>query len=262
MRVAKRRCAIARRNLELCFPALSNAELERLLRENIYSTALAVFETGIAWFWSRRRVEKLFHFQHLEILRDLQTQGQGAILLVLHFTTLEMWASGFCGAINNIDITYRPHDNPVYDLLQHWRRRHHNKSSEVVAAGDVRAMAKSLRAGRLLAYFPDQDYGPAMSTFAPFYGIPSATIVGLSRLASMGNAVVVPLMCERRADQTGYDYQVMSPWQSYPSGDDLLDATRLNEHVEACVNRVPDQYLWVHRRFKTRPLGEPPVYGD
>lgn len=259
-RFAKDRRAVAEKNIALCFPNLTSDEQQQLVADNFTSTAIALFETGIAWFWPKSRLEKLFDVEGVELLESYQREQQGALLLILHFTTLEMWGVACNQLLDNIDMTYRPHRNRVYDLIQSWGRSKHNPTSDVIAVGDVRSMVRSLRSGHFISYFPDQDHGIKHSVFAPLFGNQAATVTALARLIKMAKVPVVPLMCVRKADNSGYQLSVLPPWENYPSGDDLSDAKTLNAHVENCIRQQPDQYLWVHRRFKSRPEGEAPVY--
>jgi len=121
-------------------------------------------------------------------------------------------------------------------------------------------MVRSLRSGNFISYFPDQDHGAKHSVFAPFFGHPAATVTALARLIKMSKVPVVPLMCTRNADGSGYSLKVLPVWENYPTGDDKADALTLNQHVEKCVLEQPDQYLWIHRRFKSRPESGPPTY--
>ncbi len=257
----RRRRWIARRNLELCFPQLNQIELERLLRANFKSTTIAFFETGIAWFCPRKRLSKLVQVEGLEHLQSHLDQGRGVLLLSLHFTTIEMLGVCINSLIDTTDMTYRPHTNPVYDYIQSRQRARHNPSCTVVARGDVRAMVRSLKKGRCISYFPDQDYGRKHSVFAPFFGIPAATVTAMPRLIKMTKVPVIPLVNTRLPDGKGYLIKILPAWKNYPTDNEQVNARRLNEHIEAQIRQQPDQYLWVHRRFKTRPSGEKDVYG-
>ncbi|MGI1678555.1 MAG: LpxL/LpxP family Kdo(2)-lipid IV(A) lauroyl/palmitoleoyl acyltransferase [Cellvibrionaceae bacterium] len=260
LRFAKERRNVAEKNIQLCFPNLSEKEQQRLLADNFYSTAFAFFETGIAWFWAKSRLRNLFEVEGFKQLQEYQEKEQGALLLILHFTTLEMWGVACNQLLNNIDMTYRPHRNPVYDLIQSWGRARHNPTSDVIAVGDVRGMVRSLRSGHFISYFPDQDHGAKHSVFVPLFGNPAATVTALARLIKMAKVPVVPLMCSRKADGSGYHLKVLPAWENYPSRDDKEDAITLNQHVERCILEQPDQYLWVHRRFKSRQEGDSPIY--
>jgi len=257
---AKRRRQIATINIRRCFPELSADEQEKLVQDTMEATAFALFETGIGWFWPRWRQRKLFEYGDLQQLRDYQQQKQGTILLTLHFTTLEMAGVGFGLAFDNIAMSYRPHNNAVYDFLQSRGRASHNDSSATVSARDVKGMVRTLRDGKFVAYFPDQDYGRKHSVFAPFFGIDAATVTALPRLSKMSGAPVIPVMCMRDDSIGKYRIWVEPSWENYPVGDDVEDAARINRHVEQAIRLYPEQYLWVHRRFKTRPEGEPDFY--
>ncbi|MGQ9425974.1 LpxL/LpxP family Kdo(2)-lipid IV(A) lauroyl/palmitoleoyl acyltransferase [Gilvimarinus sp. F26214L] len=257
----KRRRFITRRNLELCFPEKSADEREALVRENFVSTATAVFESGIAWFWPVSRLKKLYTIEGIEIIQDQLRKGQGMILLTLHFTTLEIMGAAMTSLMDSMAVSYRPHRNPVYDLIQARSRARRNPTAAAIAAGDVRSMVRHLRRGYGIGYLPDQDFGPKHSVFAPFFGIPAATVVGLPRLARMADVPVIPLVNLRRPDGKGYIFRVLPPFEDFPSGDETADALKLNEHVERCIRECPEQYLWMHRRFKSRPPGEPDLYG-
>lgn len=260
-KLLKRRRFIARRNVELCFPELSETEREKLVQENFVATATAIFETGMGWFWSLERLTKLCTIEGEERIQAQLDKGQGMLLLTLHFTTLEIMGAVFTGQLPRMAVSYRPHRNPVYDLIQNHLRARRNPDTAAIAAGDVRSMVRHLRDGYGLGYLPDQDYGPKHSVFVPLFGIPAATVTGLSRLAKMSGVPVIPIFSYRRPDNKGYVVRVLPPFENFPSGDETRDARQLNEHVEQCIREHPEQYLWVHRRFKSRPPGEADLYG-
>ncbi len=251
------RRVIATRNLELCFPHLTPVERDLLLRKNFENTGISLFESAMAWWWPWRRLSPLVTFAGLEHLRQLD--GRGAILLVMHFTTLEI-AGQALGHHFDCDGMYRPHKNRVYDYWQRRRRVASHPDANFFPREDIRGVLRALRRGRAVWYAPDQDYGPKQSVFAPFFGVAAASITATARLAKAGNAVVLPLTFGRRADG-GYWVTLGSPLGDFPQGDEVADATRINQLVEAAIRQQPEQYLWVHRRFKTRPRGEPSLYG-
>lgn len=256
-RVSKRRRYFAARNLELCFPELSAAERQKLLLKHFESVGIAMFETGIAWWWPRRRFERLLQFEGLEHITNLN--GRGALLMAMHFTTLEMGASALSTRIC-MDGMYRPNDNPVFDYVQRRGREKRVSRGRVYPRRDVRGVLKALRDGRILWYAPDQDYGPERSLFAPFFGVSAATVTATASFADKGRAAVLPFTHMRLENGRGYRIVVHPPLQNFPTGDSLDDATRINQLVEHFVRQQPDQYLWVHRRFKTRPRGEVSLY--
>ncbi|MBA1291803.1 lipid A biosynthesis lauroyl acyltransferase [Pseudomonas lurida] len=258
-RVAGERRRIAARNLELCFPEKSAEERKRLLKENFASTGIAFFEMAMSWWWSRQRLARLAHVEGLQHLKQAQLDGKGVILMALHFTTLEIGAA-LLGQKHTIDGMYREHGNALFDYVQRRGRERHNLDSLAVEREDVRGMLKLLRAGRAIWYAPDQDYGAKQSIFVPLFGIQAATVTATSKFARLGKALVVPFTQERLADGSGYRLVIHPPLADFPGDSDEVDCLRINQWIEACVRECPEQYLWTHRRFKSRPAGEPKLY--
>lgn len=256
---AKRRVAIAARNIALCFPDMPADQQQQLVRATLDSIGKAFFETGISWFMPVSRLRKLFTLEGIEQVQAAEAQGQGVILLGLHFTHLDMGGAILCQS-HRLDGSYRRHANPVYDYVQRRGRERHNPTSVAIPREDVRRMLRTLKSGRTIWYAPDQDYGAHHSVFVPFFGVPAATVTATARLARMGKALVMPYTHYRRPDGKGYTAHIGAPLQNFPSDDDLADAARVNAVAEAGIVRAPEQYLWVHRRFKTRPEGQPDAY--
>lgn len=253
----RRRKIIARRNIELCFPDWSRAERDALLRENFANYGVAFFEIGMAWWWSNRRFARLLHIEGIENLSGLN--GQGALLTAVHFTTLEIGASGL--SMNYpIDAMYRPHNNVVYDYCQRRGRKRRDPAGRTIPRDDIRGLIKALRSGRAIWYAPDQDYGVKQSVFAPFFGVQAATVYATAKLAKSGNARIVPLCQHRLPGSQGYRIVIHPPLEGFPVGDDVADAATINQLVEKLVLEKPGEYMWVHRRFKHRPPGEAPLY--
>ncbi len=257
LRVSKRRRKIAEINLKLCFPHLSSQQRNGLLRRNFESTALAVFETGMSWWWPHRRLRRLVTIEGLEHLKDHEQRG--VILLSMHFTTLEIGA-GLLSMQYGIDGLHRRHRNAVLDYLQQRGRERHNAQGRTIARGDIRAMIKALRQHRTVWFAPDQDMGQKRAVFVPFFGKLAATITTTATLATMTGAAVIPFTQTRRDDARGYHLTIHPPLAHFPFGDDRLDAYRINHFIEEQIRRQPEQYLWVHRRFKTTPNKAPSPY--
>lgn len=253
------RPAIAARNLELCFPDRSEAERARLLKENFASTGIAFFEMAMSWWWPQKRLARLAHIEGLEHLRQARSEGQGVILMALHFTTLEIGAA-LLGQVHTIDGMYREHKNPLFDYIQRRGRERHNRDATAIEREDIRAMLKVLRGGRAIWYAPDQDYGRKQSIFVPLFGIPAATVTATTKFARLGKARVVPFTQERLADGSGYRLVIHPPLADFPGESEEADCLRINRWIEQAVSQCPEQYLWAHRRFKTRPVGEPRLY--
>ncbi len=256
-RLAGERRRIVERNLALCLPDWSDQERRVLARRNFDSYGKSLFEVAMAWWWPERRLRRWVVVEGLENIDNLA--GQGALLMAIHYTTLEVGGQAL-NMERPIDGMYRPHKNPVYDYLQRRGRVSRNADSRVYPRKDVRGVMRALRAGRVIWYAPDQDYGPKQSVFAPFFGVTAASVTATARFAQGGRAAVLPFTHVRLDDGTGYRVVVHPPLANFPEGDDLADAARINRLVEQFIRDAPEQYLWAHRRFKTRPPGEPSLY--
>ncbi|KQQ64224.1 lipid A biosynthesis lauroyl acyltransferase [Pseudomonas sp. Leaf129] len=258
-RVASERRRVAARNLELCFPQMPPVERKRLLKENFASTGIAFFEMAMSWWWPQKRLAKLAHIEGLEHLQAAQRDGEGAILMALHFTTLEIGAA-LLGQRHTIDGMYREHRNALFDFVQRQGRERHNLDSLAVEREDVRGMIKLLRKGRAIWYAPDQDYGAKQSIFVPLFGIEAATVTATTHFARLGKARVIPFTQRRLEDGSGYRLVLHPPLEGFPGESEAADALRINQWVEQAVTECPEQYLWAHRRFKSRPAGAPKLY--
>ncbi len=256
-RFAGSRRKIAARNLELCFPELSADERAQLLRENFASTGMTLFEMAISWWWPAARLRKLGQIEGLEHIRQAEAEGQGVLLMAMHFTTLEM-GGGLLGMQHGMYGMYRPHKNPLFDYIQ--RRGREQRLLGAIERDDVRGMLKLLRAGGVIWYAPDQDYGAQRSIFVPLFGVPAATVTATSKFARLGKARVIPFTQERLADGSGYRLTVHPPLADFPGESEEADCLRVNQWIEAAIRQHPEQYLWAHRRFKTRPPGETKLY--
>ncbi|HDG1676744.1 Kdo(2)-lipid IV(A) acyltransferase [Kluyvera ascorbata] len=258
MRLMRRRAQIAYRNLELCFPHKSEAERHEMVVKNFESVGMGVMETGIAWFWPTKRVNRWMDASGLEHIRAVQDSGRGVLLIGIHFLTLEMGARMF--GIHNPGIgVYRPNDNPVIDLLQTWGRMRSNK--DMIDRKDLKGMIRALKNGEIIWYAPDHDYGPRASVFAPLFAVKdAATTSGTWMLAKTSKACVVPFVPRRKPDGKGYELIILEPECNPPLDDAETTAAWMNTIVEKCIMMAPEQYMWLHRRFKTRPEGAPSLY--
>jgi KDO2-lipid IV(A) lauroyltransferase len=253
------RTRVARVNIDRCYPHLSEAQRESLLRHTMESTAIGIFESGAAWFWPRWRFVNKYRIEGLEHLEKCANSNTGVLLMGLHFTPIEIGAA-FLNQRVAIAGFYRPHKNPVYEYIQALGRIKHNRKSQVIANDDVRKIVKALRSGVSVNYAPDQDYGRRRSVFAPFFGIQTATVKAPAQLAQAGRAEIIPWVCSRTSDYGQYVIKIYPPITDELTGDDLQNAKVINDFAEARIRDNPEQYLWVHRRFKTRPEGEESYY--
>ncbi|KAB7663952.1 Kdo(2)-lipid IV(A) acyltransferase [Plesiomonas shigelloides] len=258
MRIGKRRVKIAERNLELCFPDMSREARSQILQENFESTGMAVMETGMAWFWPDWRVKKIFQVEGLEHMRQAQAEQRGVLLIGVHFLTLELGARVF-GMYNPGVGVYRPNDNPLMDWLQTWGRLRSNKY--MIDRKDVKGMIRALRAGEIIWYAPDHDYGPRRSVFVPLFAVDkAATTTGTSILMQAADPALVAFAPIRNKDGSGYRLVISPAIQGFPMDDEVAAAAFMNRVVEKEILRAPGQYMWLHRRFKTRPEGESSLY--
>lgn len=254
----RRRSRIALRNLELCFPEMSPEARHQLVVKNFESVGMGVLETGMAWFWSDQRMERWFTVDSTEPVKALLAQQQGVLLIGVHFLTLELGARIFGMHTPGIGV-YRPNDNPLLDWLQTWGRLRSNKT--MLDRKDLKGMIKALKQWQIMWYAPDHDYGPRNSVFVPFFAVEqAATTTGTWMLAKTSGAAIVPFVPRRKANGSGYELIILEPELTPPLDSAETTATWMNHVIERCVMLAPDQYMWLHRRFKTRPEGVPSRY--
>lgn len=256
--LAKSRREVVRINLHLCFPQMPQAEREDLVDRHFAALGRGVFETALAWFASDARLQPRCEIEGREHLDAAVAGGQGLLLLTAHFSTLEMGARILCSLVPlPFHAMYRPYDNAVMDWCMHrWRER--RSGLPALPREDLRRLVRALRAGRAIWYAPDQTLDPRHSVFAPFFGVPALTVGATSRLAQMGRARVLPYMPQRTAQ--GWRIRFFPMLENFPGPDEVVDAARINEVIEAGVRLAVPEYFWVHKRFKRRPPGASPVY--
>ncbi len=259
LKTNKPRLHQAKVNIDMCFPQLSDAERATLLEETIFSTSMAMFETGIAWFWPKWRLRRLYTIRGVEHVEQAHREGQGALLLSLHFTTLDI-GSAMLGQYVDYDGMYNPHKNAVYDYLQKKRREAYCTHGIAISRDNVRQMISQLRKGRMIWYAPDRDLGDKNALFVPFFGVPTATLTATAQIARLGRAKIIPFTQRRMEHGKGYELTIHPPFENYPTGDDYADARRVNEFMEQEILKCPGQYFWAQKRFKSRPEGVPSYY--
>ena len=256
--VAGSRRRIVRRNLELCFPGLSSTEIDALTRRHFDALGMAVIEMGLGRWASERfhlRVGRLEGVEHLEAA---QASGRGVILLSAHFTTLEIMGR-LLARICEFDAVYRRNRSDFMTELQ--RSGREVSAATTIEKRDIKRMVRSLRSGRAVWYAPDQSYDRKGSIVIDFFGVPSMHTTATSTLARLGQAVTLPFF-PRRLDDGSYVYRIFPPLENFPSGDEVADTKQyvrlLEEHIRTC----PEQYFWIHRKFKNLPDGDPDYYAD
>lgn len=256
--IARHRRRIAAINLDLCFPELSPTEREALLEAHFAALGIGLFETAMAWWAPDETLRDRVQVAGAEHLEQAMTCGKGVILLTGHFTLLELGAR-FMTMQQPFHAMYRPHKNPLYESAQR-RQREWRCRLPPLRHDDLRGLLRAFKQGRAVWYAPDQNHGLRNSVFVPFFGIPTCTITATSRLAELSGAAVVPYFPRRLPGAAGYEITILPALENFPSGDVIADTTRINELLEQYIRQAPEQYLWVHRRFKTRPPGSPGFY--
>ena len=256
--IARDRRHVALTNLRLCFPAMPEAEREALAREHFCLVMRGLVERSLAWWAGAARMRRLVRIDGLEGLRELAAR-QPVILLVPHFVGLDMVGTRLTMEVDIVSV-YAAQKNPLFSrLLLRGRSRFGNQLMLSRQEG-MRAAVKGMRDGRPFYYLPDQDFGARDALFVPFFGVPAATITGLSRLARLTGAAVVTCIARMLPGGQGYVLDVGAPWADFPGADVESDTRRMNAEIERHVLAMPAQYNWVHKRFKTRPPGGQPLY--
>lgn len=242
-------------NLRLCFPEKSLQEITTLARAHYDSLALGIFEVCAGW-WSEPADLPPFRVTGLEHLQAALARGQGALLLTAHFTTLEI-GGRYMSEIHGMGGLYRDPNNPVVAHLMRAQRERH--LTVAVHFDDLRNLVRALRAGHAIWYAPDQGKRTKSSEILPFFGVPAITNTATSKIAEMTGCAVVPFFAKREADYS-YTLTLLPALENFPTKDAAADAVRINQLIEEYVRRAPEQYFWVHKRFKARGEGYPKVY--
>ncbi len=248
---------IAEINLARCFPEKSAAERNRIRSACFENIGIALIEMAMCWWWPDEKLKPLVEVKGLENLKAVLDDGRGAILLTGHFTSLEISGRLFIFSMP-LQVMYRTQGNEIWDSYIYTQRSRFYVN--VVSRKNTRQLIRGIRNLIPTWYAPDQDFRRERNVFAPFMGIATATITASSRLAQSAGAAMLPFYPERKADGSGYILHIDPPLEDFPSGDDLQDATRINQAIEKYVRLFPESYIWIHQRFKTRPPGEPPFY--
>jgi len=254
--LAAPRRRIARTNLRLCFPDLTEAERNRISRAHFRYFARSFFDRFVLWYQPAERIRELVQVRGIEHLDH--AAGRPVILLAPHFVGLD--AGGTRLTLDRQVISmFANQKNQVFNAAMHEGRSRFNDAVLLSRQEGLRTAIRMMRSGVPFYFLPDMDLGARDSVFVPFFGVSAATVTSVARLAQMTNAVVVPCVTEMTDD--GYVARLYPPWTHYP-GDDLVAATaRMNQFIEDRALEMPAQYLWTHKRFKTRPPGEPDLYG-
>jgi Kdo2-lipid IVA lauroyltransferase/acyltransferase len=263
--LAKSRRKIALTNLRLCFPEMGEAECESIARTHFRSYVQAALEHGFLWNAPAQRIRDYvtLHEEHeWKKFRDVGDDAASArpvIWLCPHFIGLDAAAIRISVDTSGCSL-YSEQSNPDLDAMMLAGRTRFGASKIIARTEGVKPIIRAMKTGLPFYYLPDMDFGLRDSVFVPFFGVNAATITGVSRLAKLTDAAVVPVIATQREQGAGYDVRFYPAFANFPSGDDIADARTVNEFIEHRVRENKAQYLWTHKRFKTRPPGEASVY--
>jgi len=246
-------------NIKLCFPKLTENKQKQLIKNNFENLGVGLLETAMAWWLPDQKLERLLYIQGLEHGLAALDRGKGVILLSPHFTCLEM-IGRLIAMKYSFTAMYRPHKKAFINfMLERFRRR---QKVHYIPRSRMRTLTTALEHNEPVWYAYDVDAGKKRSVFAPFFGIQTASITAISRLAKLTGAAIVPIQFNRRDDHKGYEIILSPALENFPSACPSTDAGRLNECLEKAIRHKPEQYIWQYKRFKTRPEGEKRFYDE
>ncbi len=246
-------------NLQKCFPEWSDSQRKTTIRKHYQHMAMLILEYGICWYSPAKRLQKLVHYQDKHYLDDALANGEKVILLYPHFTSFELAVYRLNQDVPLISVYSQQKNKNMDEQVLKGRHRYNNVF--LVARNDgLRSIIKTIRKHNApFLYLPDQDFGAKDSIFVDFFAQKTATITGLSRIAALTKAKVIPAIPIRQANGT-VNLRFYPAWESFPSDDAIADTQRMNDFIEERVREHPEQYFWLHKRFKTRPEGEASWY--
>jgi len=255
--LAKYRREIAQTNIRLCFPELSAEEQEKLVRDHFHAMGITIIETAMSWWGNEKKLKKLIQIENIEYFNNALKQGKGAIILGAHYTTVEISGRLFAHD-HELSASFQKLRNPLFNqVLYNGRKR---MVDTVFARDDIRSVIRHIRKNHAVWVATDQDAGRKNSVFVPFFGQLAATQTATSRLARLTSAPVIPYFSQRLEKGQGYKIIFYPALENFPGDSEEKDALRTNQLLEKFIRKAPEQYLWLHRRFKTRPEGMPKLY--
>lgn len=253
------RRAVVRRNIELCFPDLTADERDALAYEHFKALGMTVIEMGLGRWATDKHLESITTLSGIEHVHQALQSGKGVILLSAHFTTLEIMGRVLALNMPPFDAVFRRNRSEFMTELQRTGRERSAEST--IEKRDIKQMVRSLRANRAVWYAPDQSYNRKGSEVIEFFGVPAMHTTATSTLARLGDAAVVPFFPRRRPDAT-YELTLFPAFDDFPSDDPVQDTKRYVHLLEQHVRTCPEQYFWVHRKFKDLPDNYPDYYSD
>ncbi len=254
-----KRVAIARKNIRACFPERNSKQHEQMIQEHFCSLGISMFEAAIGYWASDARIEQLCTFEGMEHIEAAQAQGKGVLMLTAHFTTLELSGRAMAMSVKRVAGIYREHTNPLMNEII--RRGRLQSADKLVEKSDVRSIIRCLRDGMAIWYAPDQSYRRKLGGMVPFFDVPAETNIATPAIAKISGAPVVPFY-PIRTDDGHYRLVVLPALDDFPTADPIADTLRTNRILEDRIRINPDQYYWIHRRFKNRGPDYPDFYAD
>ncbi|HZP92176.1 MAG TPA: lipid A biosynthesis acyltransferase [Burkholderiales bacterium] len=259
MTIGRERRRVVQVNLKLCFPTLDERARRRLARRHFMSAGRALADTSIAWWSSADRLRRLVRVEGWDTHAARAIAAGPTILLAPHFVGVDLLAIRLSLESDAVSM-YSRQKNREFDRFLASRRTRFRPIRLASRQDGIKPIVRALREGLPLFFLPDMDFGPEDSIFVPFFGVRAATVDALPRLAALTRAAVVPVIIRQLPVAQGYLVQVDPPWDNYPTGDVVADTHRMNAFIERHAREMPEQYYWLHKRFKTRPAGEPRFY--
>ena len=248
---------VIHRNIQACFPGLSAQQHEQLVKANYKETGFMIAQTLYAFFHRSNRVFNQLSITGEQHLQNCLDNNQGVLLVSGHFTALDVGGRALCQRFDVAGV-YRPHKNPVMEYVVTQARTAYAK--DMFARDRLKSIVKHLKQGGVIWYAPDQDYRRGHSVFSDFFGVPSSTITATHQLARLSGAKVLFYSVKRIDKAPYYQLNISPALADFPSKNPQTDTDRINRGIEDMVKQAPEQYLWLHKRFKTRPDGEPDFY--
>ena len=251
----KRRRHIAEVNIHLCFPELNAEQQAQLVRDNFISTAYGVVELGLCWWASDQKILAISQVSGMEKMQEVQQQGRGVLLLGAHFTSLDL-SGRVLGIRCKADATYKEQRNPVFDYMV--LRSRQGFVDYPIRKNAMRQMIKRLKNGHIVWHAPDQDFGSKGSVFVPFFHHPAATLANIGKIIKLSNAKVLFYSHFRKQDEQGRLYwqgEIFDPFKDGFGEDETANAALFNRALADVIRQHPEQYLWLHERFRTQELG-------
>ena len=257
--LARGRRHVATVNIDWCFPELDAPQRQCLVRDHFKALGRSLLERSVLWWAPRERLMQMIRIEGDDIIRDCQKAGRPVILLAPHFVGLDAGGIAIATRFDSASL-YAAQSNATFNRLLLKGRKRFGDQLLLSRQDGIRASIKAMRSGRPFYYLPDISGRSRESVFVPFFGIPTATISATSRLAQAAGAVILPCVTRMLPGGKGYRVEVGHPFPDMPSEDVVADTARINAWIESVIRTMPEQYYWVHRRFKKRPEGEEKPY--